>query len=307
MIAVLGGGGFIGRALVRRLATGGAAVRVLGRSPPAEPLPPGVEHRRADLCDPAGLTPALEGCAVLVHLASTSVPGTAGSDPAADARANVVGGLHLLEAARAAGVRRVVFPSSGGAVYGRAEVTPTPEDQPLRPLGVYGAAKAALEAYLGAYAAAGGLDVTVLRLSNVYGPGQSPFGGQGAVAAFGHRLLRGEPIELWGDGAVVRDYLFVDDAVDALETALSWTDAGFGVWNVGSGRGVSTLQLLSALERAAGARAKVERLPARRYDVPVSVLDCARMAARGWRARTSLEEGLARTVSALRQIEPPLA
>ena len=120
------------------------------------------------------------------------------------------------------------------------------------------------------------------------------------MAAFGHRLLRGEPIELWGDGSAVRDYLFINDAVDALALALTWEDAGFGVWNVGSGVGVSTLDLLAALERAAGARAQVRRLPGRGYDVPVSVLDCVRIVARGWSARTPLDEGLARTLEALR-------
>ena len=299
MIAVLGGAGFIGRALVRRLAGEGAALRVLGRSPPGD-LPPGVDHRRADLADASGLASALEGCSTLVHLASTSVPGSAGADPPRDARLNVVGGLQLFEAARAAGVRRIVFPSSGGAVYGRATVVPTPEDHPLRPMGVYGAAKAALEGYLCALSASGGPDVTVLRLSNVYGPGQSPDSGQGAAAAFGRRLLCGEPIELWGDGGAVRDYLYVDDAVGALSAALSWADTGFDVFNVGSGRGVSTLELLAALERETGLRAQVRHLPARAYDVPVSVLDGARMAARGWSPATSLEAGLALTLAALR-------
>ena len=167
-------------------------------------------------------------------------------------------------------------------------------------MGVYGAAKAALEAYLCALSAASGPDVTVLRLSNVYGPGQSPDSGQGAAAAFGRRLLRGEPIELWGDGATVRDYLYVDDAVGALCTALSWNDRGFDVFNVGSGRGVSTLELLAALERQAGVRAQVRRLPARGYDVPASVLDATRMAARGWSPATPLKAGLALTLAALR-------
>ena len=162
------------RQILGRLAAAGDAIRVLDRSDPAEPLPPGVEHAFADLADPGSLAAGVQGCDILVHLASTSVPGTAGADIRADAQANVVGSLALLEAAHGAGVRRVLFLSSGGAVYGRAAAIPTAEDQPLRPIGAYGAAKAAVEAYLGVYAVERGIDVTVLRLSNVYGPGQSP-------------------------------------------------------------------------------------------------------------------------------------
>lgn len=301
MIALFGGGGFIGRALAHRLTREGRRVRVIGRSPSADP-PAGAEQRQADLADAGSLRAALEGCATLVHLASTSVPGTAGRDPVADAAENVAGGVRLFEAARETGVRRIVFLSSGGAVYGRAATIPTPEGEPLRPMGAYGAAKAALEAYLCAWAS-GGLRATVLRLSNVYGPGQSPTAGQGVVAAFGRRVLDGDTVELWGDGAVVRDYLFLDDAVDALAASLEWDDPGFDVWNVGSGRGASTLEVLSAVERAAGLRARVRRSPARPYDVPVSILDAAKLRARGWLPRVDLEAGVGRTIDAEKRRE----
>ena len=301
MIVLFGGEGFVGRALSRRLAGGLAPLRVVDRRPSVGPAPPGVEHVTADLAEPASLARAVEGGDVLVHLASTSVPGTAGRDAPADAAANVAGGVALLEAAAAAEVGRVVFLSSGGAVYGRAEAIPTPETHPLRPLGAYGAAKAAMEAYLSAYAAERGLAATVLRLSNLYGPGQSPFAGQGAVAAFSHRLLTGQPIELWGDGGVVRDYLFIEDAVDAVVASLGWRDEGFAAWNVGSGEGTSTLQLIAALERAAGAVARIDHRPARAYDVPVSLPDCTRMRSRGWAPGASLDAGLALTVAAARR------
>ena len=299
MIALFGGAGFIGRALTGRLAECGAPVRVISRRRADAPSVPGVEHVQADLSVPDSLTQALEGCHILLHLASSSVPGTAGGDLRADAQSNLIGGIGLVEAAIVAGVRRVVFLSSGGAVYGRATMIPTPEDHPLRPIGAYGAAKAAMEAYLSAFAGERGLAVTILRLSNVYGPGQSPFRGQGAVAAFGHRLLAGEPVELWGDGRTARDYLYVADAVEAIITSLEWTDPGCTAWNVGSGETTSTGELIAALERTLGIRAAVTHRPARDYDVPVSLLDCTRMRARGWIARTSLEAGLTLTLQGL--------
>lgn len=299
MIALFGGSGFIGRALTDRLARDGLPLRVISRRLTTTSSVPAFKHVQADLSEPASLTRALEGCDTLLHLAWSSVPSTAGGDLRADAQINLVGGVNLLEAALVAGVRRVVFLSSGGAVYGRATMMPTPEDHPLRPIGAYGAAKAAMEAYLSVYANQRGLGVTVLRLSNVYGPGQVPFRGQGAVAAFSHRLLAGAPVELWGDGRTIRDYLYIDDAVDAITTSLDWMDSGCTAWNVGSGESVSTLDLIRALERTLGVVALIVHRPARDYDVPVSLLDCTRMRARGWLAQTSLVTGLKLTVERL--------
>lgn len=275
---VLGGKGFIGSHLARAL---GAEAKVFDR--PQEFL------------DRTQLEAALAGVDVVYHLISTTVPKSSNDDPVADIEANLVGTLRLLELARRHKPRKLVFISSGGTVYGVPRATPIPESHPTDPVCSYGIHKLAVEKYLHLNWALHGLDYCVLRVANAYGEGQRTHDAQGAVAAFLDRALRGQPIEIWGDGTVVRDYVYVGDIVQALLAAARHAGAR-KVFNIGSGVGVSLNELAREVGRAAGRELEVRYAPGRGFDVPANVLDAS--AAReelGWRPATPLAEGLQRT------------
>jgi UDP-glucose 4-epimerase len=293
-VLVLGGNGFIGSHVVDALLAAGHAVRVLSRRPEAfRPPLAGVTYLAGDLSDQVLLLQALDGVEAVFHLAGSTVPATAEADPVADVQSNLIGTLGLLQAMERAGVRRLVYLSSGGTVYGVPEVTPVPETHLLRPVGSYGIVKVAIEHYLAREVRSGLLPV-VIRASNPYGPRQSGRGIQGFISAAMTALLRGTQVEIWGDGSVVRDYLHVQDLAALCLHGLSAT--GPVTVNGGSGRGLSLRAVLAALEQVTGQEIRPTYRPGRAVDVPVSVLDVTR--ARevfGWQPRIALEDGLAQT------------
>jgi UDP-glucose 4-epimerase len=238
---------------------------------------------------------------VVHHYAWTSIPASANNNPFGDLTSNVTGTLALLEALRRRGDARIVFASSGGTVYGRLQKIPVSEDHPLMPITAYGAGKATAEIYLGLYRVLHGLDCRVARIANPYGAGQNLARGQGAVTTFVHHALTNQPIVIWGDGEVVRDYIHVTDVATAMVAlALRPHLDTFRTFNIGSGTGVSLNTLIAELESRLNRRLDVRREPARPFDVPVSVLDISR--ARnilGWVPRLSFAEGIARTMSDL--------
>jgi UDP-glucose 4-epimerase len=293
---VLGGGGFIGSHLAEALARAGHRVTVFDR-PQGRYLPllKGCEVRTGDFLEPRELEPALRGAELVFHMISTTVPRSSNDDPRADVSANVVGTLRLLELCKAHGVRRVVFPSSGGTVYGIPRATPVGEAHPTDPISSYGIHKLTIEKYLHLHHVLEGLDYHVLRIANAYGERQRTDTAQGAVAVFLERALRGEPIRIWGDGSVVRDYVYVGDIAQAFLRTLEH-EGEPRIFNIGSGQGASLNQLIDEIARTLGRRPAVEYTPARRFDVPVNVLD-ASLARKhlGWAATTPLAEGIRRT------------
>jgi UDP-glucose 4-epimerase len=293
---VLGAGGFIGTSLCRALLARGERVRGFGHAPLFPAALAGVEWMEGDFADRDALAPALRGCDTLFHLVSGTVPQLANQDPAADLLGNVVPVIALLQQAISEGVRRVVFVSSGGTVYGAAEQTPTPESAPTEPFGAYGVGKLTVEKYLGLYERLHGLEYRVLRVTNPFGPYQTARKGQGVIAAAILRGLSGQPIEIWGDGSVVRDFVYIDDVNAALIAAAD----DFGshrVYNIGSGIGRSLSEILAAVEAQLGAPLNLVWRPARPVDVPVSVVDISR-AREGldWAPRVGFAEGLRRTI-----------
>lgn len=296
---VIGGNGFIGSGLVVRLRAEGVAVRVLDLGLPRNDVSwDGVEFVHGSLADGSILPQVLAGVDVVYHLASTTVPGTSNLDPAADVQGNLVATLGLLQAMRAAGVRRIVYFSSGGAVYGNTDVDRVNESQPLHPVSSYGVVKAAIEHYLHMYRELGELDPIVLRPSNPYGPRQSTAGVQGAVGTFLALAARGEPIRIWGDGEVVRDYLFIDDLVEL--AARAGLAPGTGTYNVGSGSGHSLNELCRLIAAVSGRTLDVRHEPARNFDVRRIVLDNSAARERfGWTPQIPLLEGIERTWHAL--------
>ncbi|MDQ6925698.1 MAG: NAD-dependent epimerase/dehydratase family protein, partial [Candidatus Eremiobacteraeota bacterium] len=214
---MLGAGGFLGQALATALCDGGAVVRGFGRAPR--------EHRDLDervlwitgeFADPVALERAVEGQELVFHVLGSSLPEPPSGERAHDTYAYVRCTVELLDICRAAQVRKLVFASSGGAVYGIAASVPTPESASTDPLSGYGIDHLAIEKYLGVYRRLYDLDYQVLRIGNAYGPGQSPLRRQGFVAVTIRRALVNEPIEIWGSGTTTRDFVYVDDAVAAL-------------------------------------------------------------------------------------------
>jgi UDP-glucose 4-epimerase len=297
--ALVGGGGFIGIHLSRALSAKGVEVRALGRSHvrPAA-LPDTVTWCPGDFRDPETLIPFLKGAEIVYHLASTSTPNLAEKDPAGDAEANVIGTLRLLDAAVRERVRRIIFISSGGTVYGVPTTVPIPEDAPTEPISAYGIHKVTIEKYLRLYHRRGGLESIVLRVANPFGPLQTARNSQGVVASFIERALGNEPLEIWGTGDVVRDFVYIEDVIEALVTAAEYRGP-HNTFNVGSGQGVAVKDIVSDLEEVLG-RGSLHKLhhPARAVDVPVNVLDVSRiMSEMGWQPRTSWKDGLRKTVA----------
>ena len=230
---------------------------------------------------------------VVIHLAAQVDVRRSVAEPAFDARVNVGGTVAVLEAARAAGARRVILASTGGALYGDGVALPTPEDVPLAPFSPYGAGKAAAELYCGLYARLHGLSTLALRFGNVYGPGQDPHGEAGVIAIFAGAVAEERPVTVFGDGTQTRDYVYVGDVVAGF---LAAADADVtGAINIGTGVETSVLELVAAL----GAEAR--HAPQRAGEVARSCLDVSRAAERlGWRSRVPLSEGLQQTVAAVR-------
>lgn len=302
---ILGGGGFIGSHLAEELVAAGYPVRVFDKTHGfwgnLATVLDRVEIFEGDFLNQVDVRTALDGCEVAIHLISTTLPATSNENPIYDVEANVVSTLRLLEEARHAGVRRILFISSGGTVYGRPLRVPIDEDHPTDPLCSYGIGKLAIEKYLGLWRHLHGLRSTTLRFSNPFGERQNPGANQGAVAVFLGRILAGLPLEIWGDGEVVRDYIYIKDAVRAFRAVLE-SDPQGSVYNVGSGEGTTLNALIERIERVTGRPVRVERRPGRPLDVPVNVLDTGRLrAATGWRPEWGLDAGLERTWEWLRE------
>ena len=238
---------------------------------------------------------------VVAHLAAQAAVSRSVVDPAFDASVNVMGGLHLLDCCRRAGVKRVIYSSSGGAGYGETDVVPTPEGHISSPASPYGVAKVAMEHYTAALGAIYGWSAVSLRYANVYGPRQNPEGEAGVVAIFCTRLLRGQTCVINGDGKQTRDYTYVGDVAAANLAALERPHVR-GHFNIGTGVETTVVDLYERLVRAARLDAAPTHAPARPGEQRRSCLDPA-LAARelGWRPTVSLDEGLARTYQSFKE------
>ena len=291
-VLVIGGCGFIGSHIVDSLLSAGHRVRVLDLRPEAyRPPLPGVEYVQGSFCDAEVLRGALKGVEAVVHTASTTVPATANLNPIADIDSNLIGTVRLLQLMRERGIRRMVFLSSGGTVYGIPQTDPVPEDHPQAPISSYGIVKLAIERYLHMERHLHGLDYVALRASNPYGPRQGHGGLQGIIGTYLWKIARDEPIEVWGDGSVVRDFVHVRDLADL--TALALERPINGCFNAGSGTGASVREIVELTGRVTGRALTPVHKPGRGFDVPRVVLDIDRIrAATGWTPSIGLEEGM---------------
>ncbi len=300
-ILVTGGAGFIGSHTVDALiAAGGHQVSILDDLSAGKrgQVNPQASFTQADLRDAAAVKGVIarERPEAIVHLAAQMDVRRSVADPPFDAQVNLVGFLNLMEAAREQGLKRVIFASTGGAIYGEQEVFPCDEDHPRRPVSPYGVAKFATEAYLFFYKVQYGIDYVALRYANVYGPRQDPHGEAGVVAIFCGRILEGQPCTIYGDGGQTRDYVYVGDVVRANLAAIQ--SAVSGAFNIGTGVETDVNQLYRALADAAGSKAAPKHGPARAGEQRRSVITAARAARElAWTPQVTLGDGLARTYS----------
>lgn len=294
-VLLIGGGGFIGMALARHLIRQGCEVHALSRNV-AQGRRDEIEFHRGCQSDAALVGPLLARCNTIVHLASTTTPGRSAHSPALDVSENLLPLAGFLAALAAAGPKRVLFVSSGGAIYGDPSRQPAAESDPVQPLSWHAAGKVAAEAFFGAYARrVAGASLAVVRPSNVYGPGQPLSEGFGIIRTLLEKARLGQTIEIWGSGEQVRDFLYIDDLVEACARLIDRPDAT-GVFNAGCGEGLDLLQLLGLIEALTGAVIPVQMRPDRGVDVRGIVLDAGRLrAATGWAPKVPLGLGLRRT------------
>ena len=307
---VTGAAGFIGSTLVDRLLADGHTV--IGVDDLSSGRLRNLDQARtinrfdfveADIVS-ADLTALLDGTRpqVVFHLAAQIDVRRSVADPEFDATVNAVGTVRLAEAARRAGVGRIVNTSSGGSIYGVPDVQPTPESVPVDPASPYAASKVAAEVYLNSFRHLYGLDCAHIAPSNVYGPRQDPHGEAGVVAIFSQAMLAGEPTTVFGDGGNTRDYVYVDDVVDAFVLA-GGIDGGGRRFNIGTGVQTSDRELHTVVAAAVGVADEPRFAPARLGDLRHSCLDsAAARASLGWRPAVALGEGVRRTVEYFRSL-----
>lgn len=299
---VLGGTGFIGSHLVNALVEQGHDVASLTRHLPlqntilTDTAVSKVRWQVGDYQNREDIRKLLEGNEVCFHLISSSLPSNSNKDPSWDVRTNVCSSLDVMEEAVAAGVKKVFFISSGGTIYGEAQTLPIPEDHPLEPTCSYGVTKLAIEKYLALFERLHGLQYQIVRLANPYGPGQDVNKAQGAVSVFIERNRNHLPIDIWGDGSIVRDYIYIDDAIKGI-MALAQYAGPEKIFNIGSGVGTSLLELLEEIALCINPVSEVRFLAARQFDIKYNVLDITK--ARNLLAfspDTSLQNGVKKTI-----------
>jgi UDP-glucose 4-epimerase len=302
---VSGGAGFIGSHVADLLLAEGYEVEILDNlsSGRRENVPAGTVFHQLDIGSDEAARVVREGrFDALFHLAAQIDVRKSVLDPAADARINILGSLNLLEAVRAGGHgTRVVFSSTGGAIYGDFVPIPSVETMPKDPESPYGIAKLSVELYLAYYGRVHQMDTVVLRYSNVYGPRQDPHGEAGVVAIFCNRVLKEQPLSVFGDGKQTRDYVFAGDVARANLAAATATlpparQLDVRAFNIGTGRETSVLELAETLQRAAGSSVPIQHLPARPGELPRSAVSNEKaVSSLGWVPKVNLEDGLRMT------------
>lgn len=297
-ILVLGGSGFIGSHLSELLVELGHEVVVFHQAGASVNNLLAIEHEleiiEGDFNNTLALEKAVKNAEVVVHLVSATLPGNSMLNPTYDVQMNVISSIQLFDQCVKAGVRKVVFISSGGTVYGIPQQDIINESHPLNPISPYGISKLTIEKYLAMHHYHFGLDYTVLRLSNPYGPRQDSLRGQGVIAAWMKKISEKQPIEIWGDGMVVRDYLYIADAVNAIHLAIT-KQSESKVLNVGSGIGCSLLDLHRLLEKQLEQDIRINFREMQKVDVPVNVLDISLISeSLGWYPLVDIAEGLRR-------------
>jgi len=301
-VLVLGGSGFLGSHIVDKFLAEKHDVVVYDLYPERfRRSPEGIKFVTGDFGNVGALDALIAtGFDAVIHCVSTTTPKSSNESPEFDIQSNVIGTLYLLDICVKHQVGKLVFMSSGGTVYGDiGDLEVVDESHAVRPMCSYGVSKLTIEHYLEVYRRLRGLDYVVLRLSNPYGERQSPLRALGALTVFLHRTLKRQSVEVWGDGSVTRDFIYVGDVASAVY--LATIKPVFGVFNVGTGTGLSLRDILAQIANTLGRDPIVEWLPSRPFDVPRIVLDASKLKkATAWRCLTSLPDGMTATAEWLR-------
>lgn len=292
-VLVLGGNGFIGLNLVDQLILDGHSVRVFGRTP-SELRDPilGVEYQYGSFSDINSVSKALSEIDVVFHLISSSIPSSSNISPADDIRDNLVSTINLLECMKNMGIRRILFISSGGTIYGDSSEELIDEDHPLNPNCSYGIVKLAIEKYLMMYKKLYKFEPLILRASNPYGPWQGKIGIQGLISTVLSKAISQEVVEVWGNGEIIRDYLFVSDLILACLRVLETNTSG--IFNIGSGIGHTVNQIIKIIEEVTCSNLDVVYTNERDMDIKKVILDNSKAKNElAWSPSTSINDGIA--------------
>lgn len=305
-LVVFGGGGFIGSAICERLLQEGHQLRIFERPrvPPYRHFAEkeNVEWTTGDFSSSHDLKDAVEGMDGVVHLVSTTLPKSSNDDPVYDVQTNIIPSLHMLNAMVEHKVKRIVFISSGGTVYGNPQYIPIDEKHPTEPVVSYGITKLAIEKYLHMFSKLHGIKAVTLRVANPYGERQRVETAQGAIGIFMHNILKGAPIEIWGDGNVQRDYIHVSDVAEAFAKAITY-EGEKECFNISSGSGTSLNELIDMMKNIVTEPVQVIYKPGRSFDIDISVL-CNQQARNelGWEPKVTMQDGLVRTAEWMKQV-----
>ncbi|WP_265519160.1 NAD-dependent epimerase/dehydratase family protein [Nitratireductor luteus] len=302
-IAIVGGAGFIGTSIYAAFARQGFRVQIIDsgrRLARVAGLLQGVDTVMTDGLATAGATQSLKGTDVLIHLAWTSHPADSMDGMVKDASENIVASVNLFSRAASLGVRKIIFASSGGTVYGNTDRVPTAEDEPLNPISAYGVSKAAVERYLRLIAFHQKLEGVSLRIANPFGPYQLKGVPIGVIANFLRSIQNHEPLRIYGDGTIIRDYIWIEDVADAFLAATQLSIPS-GEYNIGTGEGYSINRIAQLLEEAIGKSLAREQAALRTFDVQKVILDNAKFSrVTGWEPRVGIADGIRKMVECQR-------
>jgi UDP-glucose 4-epimerase len=298
-VFVTGGTGFMGSHIVELLLQEGHQVTVLTSS---SSIHPNLQHLQAKIKIVRGdfgnyqlMLQYLQNTDIIVHIAWTTVPKTASENPIYDAQTNIIGSIHLLEAAVKAKVKKVIFVSTGGALYGVPQYTPIDEEHPIRPISAYGISKMSFERYLHFFYQNKGLDYSIFRIANAYGTRQNLTKNQGVIGIWLQKIKENKAIEIWGDGTVVRDYIYVTDVAQIIAKGMHYQGTQ-KVFNVGSGLGYSLNEILTVCQKVSQKNPTVTYLDGRSFDVRVNILSIQKAAEElDWQPNISIEKGVQAT------------
>ncbi len=300
---VMGGGGFIGSHLTEALLAKYDQVTVFDK--PSAPYLELLSHKGADIVvgdfsQPSQLQKALIDTSTVFHLISTTIPASSVDNPVFDVESNLISSINLLYLARNAGVKKIIFISSGGTVYGVPREIPISEDHPTQPISSYGIVKLAVEKYLHLYWILYGVKYSILRVSNAYGERQIANTAQGIIPTILDRAIKNKRITIWGDGSVIRDYIHVSDIVAAFIRA-SEVDDDHRIFNIGSGVGHSINDIIKIVEKLQEKKLDVVYEPGRAYDLPINILKISLASdVLGWMPKKNLQDGVQQTLEYMR-------
>jgi UDP-glucose 4-epimerase len=299
-VLIVGGSGFLGKNLCRYLLLQGADVRVLDALVRIEDFSQNISSEidwiEGDYGLAGTITKALKNIDIVFHLASTTIPNTSNKDPAFDLRSNVLPTIQMLDIANKMEVKKVIFFSSGGTVYGVPKELPISEDHLLNPICSYGIHKNAIEQYLGLFYKMYGLDYAIARISNPYGAWQRPNLGQGVIANFIDKIRNKEPIEIWGNGKTVRDYIHVDDLMAGVISLITYAGK-YKLFNIGSGKGASLIEVSEIIGNIFSCEPDIQFLEGRAVDIEKNILSIKRaMSELGWSPKIDLPSGIKNTI-----------